>query len=133
MNRLATFLFALVLFFNSAVAVAGGGGGAKASSFDWKGSGAVTSADQFVDAISAGDYASAYAQGGDILREKRTLGEFTADMQRWGFDRPGTVEWSKGNNALPAKNGFKLMGTYTAADGEGRASNRACCHGQLWR
>jgi MFS family permease len=56
--------------------------------------------------------------GGAVLRDNRTLEEFTADMQRWGFDQPGSVEWTKGNNALPANNGFKLMGTYTAADGE---------------
>jgi hypothetical protein len=118
MKHLALLIFLLGLLFNSTSAIAGGGGGAKASSFEWKGSGAVTSADQFVDAVSSRDYAGAYAQGGEVLREKRTLEEFTADMQRWGFDRPGSVEWSKGNNALPAKNGYKLMGTYSAADGE---------------
>ena len=118
MNRLATFCFAVVLFLHSAAAMAAGGGGGSSTTFEWKGSGAVDAADQFVEAVAAADYQTAYGQGGDVLRKLRTLGEFTADMQRWGFDRPGSVEWTAGNNALPANNGFKLMGTYTAADGE---------------
>ena len=55
--------------------------------------------------------------GGTILREKRTLEEFTADMKKWAFDRPGKVEWDNGNNALPVNNGFKLMGKYTPNEG----------------
>ena len=75
-------------------------------------------ATRFAEAVASGDYASAYEMGGEVLREKRSLEQFTSDMKRWGFDRPGSVEWTKGNNALPAKNGYKLMGSYTAADGE---------------
>lgn len=118
MNRLATLCFAVLLFLHSAAAMAAGGGGGSSTTFEWKGSGAVAAADQFVEAVAAADYQAAYGQGGDVLRKLRTLGEFTEDMQRWGFDRPGSVEWTAGNNALPANNGFKLMGTYTAADGE---------------
>ena len=56
--------------------------------------------------------------GGRKLRSARTLEQFTEDMKKWRFDRPGKVEWNNGNNALPANNGFKLMGDYTAEDGE---------------
>ena len=118
MNRLASLIFALTLFLSSSLAVAGGGGGGKVSSFDWKSSSMVGVATDFAEAVASGDYAGAYAQGGDVLRDTRTLGEFTSAMQRWGFDQAGSVEWDKGNNALPANNGFKLMGRYTAESGE---------------
>ncbi len=106
------------LFMHGAAAQAGGGGGGSSSTFEWKDSSLVEAATRFANTISAGDYESAYQMGGAVLREKRTLDQFTADMKRWGFDKPGTVEWSKGNNALPANNGFKLMGDFTAEDGE---------------
>ena len=72
----------------------------------------------FSAAISKGNYEEAYQSGGKILRATRTLEEFTADMKKWRFDRPGVVDWNNGNNALPANNGFKLMGEFKAEDGE---------------
>ena len=107
---LLTLTLTLVL---SATAWAGGGGGSKGPKFDWKNSKIIKVADDFVSAIAAADYEAAYKSGGDILREHRTLEEFTTDIKNWGFDKPGSVEWTAGNNALPANNGFKLMGTFT--------------------
>jgi len=118
MNRIASFLLLLGLFLNSSLALAGGGGGSKGSTFEWKESKIVSVATEFANLVANRDYAGAYAQGGDVLRAERTLEQFTADMQNWGFDQPGSVEWDKGNNALPANNGFKLMGTYTARGGD---------------
>jgi MFS family permease len=118
MKRLAALIFFLGLMLGSSAAVAGGGGGAKAPAFDWKTSPMVTAATDFAQAVASGDYAGAYGQGGTVLREQRSLEEFTTAMQRWGFDRSGTVEWDNGNNALPANNGFKLMGRFVAESGE---------------
>ena len=89
----------------------------KKEKFDWKKSHIVGVADAFVKEVAAGNYQAAYQMGGTILREKRTLEEFTADMKKWAFDRPGKVEWDNGNNALPVNNGFKLMGKYTPNEG----------------
>jgi MFS family permease len=116
MKCLASLIFLLGLMLNSSAAVAGGD--AKASAFDWKTSPMVGTATDFAQAVASGDYAGAYAQGGTVLREHRSLEEFTAAMQRWGFDQAGTVEWENGNNALPANNGFKLMGRYVGDSGE---------------
>jgi MFS family permease len=118
MDRIASFLLIVAMFLSSGLAVAGGGGGGKAPTYDWKNSDMIRVANDFVRSVATRDYAGAYAQGGEVLRTERSLEAFTADMQNWGFDRPGTVEWEKGNNALPANNGFKIMGTYTARDGE---------------
>ena len=96
----------------SATAWAGGGGGSKGPKFDWKNSKIIKVADDFAGSIAAGGYEAAYKSGGEVLRKHRTLEEFTADIKKWGFDRPGSVEWTAGNNALSANNGFKLMGTY---------------------
>ena len=117
MNRLVSLIVFLGVMFASSAALAGGGGGSSAPKFAWKDSGATQAADLFAQAVAKGNYKQAYEMGGAVLREKRTLKEFKADMQRWGFDAPGSVEWTKGNNALPANNGFKLMGTYTSVSG----------------
>jgi MFS family permease len=116
MRKISLVLFSLVCLCTTA-AYAGGGAGAKGAKFDWKTSSVKTAADTFVQSVAQGQYANAYKQGGQVLRDHRTLDVFTADMKRWGFDKPGTVEWTNGNNALPVNNGFKLMGTYTGADG----------------
>jgi MFS family permease len=122
MQRLAaiavffTALFGILL--SPTLAQASGGGDETPTKFSWKDSGATRTADLFVQAVANGDYTAAYEMGGEVLREKRTLEEFTADMQRWGFDKPGSVEWDNGNNALPANNGFKLMGTYSPQSGD---------------
>ena len=89
----------------------------KKQKFDWKESHIVDVANAFVKEITASNYEAAYKMGGTILREKRSLEEFTADMKKWAFDRPGKVEWDNGNNALPVNNGFKLMGKYTPNEG----------------
>ncbi|MEE3326982.1 MAG: hypothetical protein VX252_06600, partial [Myxococcota bacterium] len=89
----------------------------KPAKFEWKTSGMIKVADEFVAAIGNKKYDDAYAMGGEILRKERTLETFMADMKKWGFDKPGSVKWDKGNNALPVNNGFKLMGTYTSTDG----------------
>ncbi len=117
MRRLSFGLLILSLLLCS-TAWAGGGGGSKGPKFDWKNSKIIQVADEFAGQISAGQYDAAYKAGGEVLRENRTLEQFTADIQAWGFDQPGTVEWTAGNNALPANNGFKLMGTYTPKEGE---------------
>jgi len=88
----------------------------KAAKFDWKTSGMIKVADEFVAAIANKQYDKAYAMGGEVLRKERTLEAFIADTKKWGFDKPGTVKWDKGNNALPVNNGFKLMGTFTGED-----------------
>ena len=119
MRKIAFFWVVLSLLL-SPLAYAGGGGGGGKSKFDWKKSSLITVANTFVEAVSAGKYEEAYKLGGDILRKSRTLDEFTADMKRWRIDRPGSVEWTNGNGALPAGNGFKLMGTYTAKAKEGQ-------------
>lgn len=116
MRKISLVLFSLVCLCTTA-AYAGGGAGAKGGKFDWKTSSVKTAADTFVQSIAQGQYAKAYKEGGQVLRDHRTLDVFTADMKRWGFDKPGKVEWTAGNNALPAKNGFKLMGKYSATDG----------------
>jgi MFS family permease len=122
MQRLAAitvFFTALVgILLSPTLAQASGGGDETPTKFSWKDSGATRAADLFVQAVANGDYTAAYEMGGEVLREKRTLEEFTADMQRWGFDKPGSVEWDNGNNALPANNGFKLMGTYSPQSGD---------------
>lgn len=102
----------------TSTAWAGGGGGSKGPKFEWKTSKIIGVADEFVNSISNKKYDEAYKSGGDVLREHRTLEVFTADIQKWGFDQPGSVEWTAGNNALPANNGFKLMGTFTPKEGE---------------
>ena len=114
--RKLSLLLVLALGFISSAAFAGGAPAA-GKKFDWKTSHIVEVANAFVKEITAGNYEAAYKLGGTILREKRTLEEFTADMKRWKFDRAGTVEWDNGNNALPVNNGFKLMGTYTPTEG----------------
>ena len=118
MQRLLTLILWIGLFFQATAAHAGGGGGGGGPTFEWKDSPLMSEATRFAEAVASGDYAGAYEMGGEVLREKRTLEVFTSDMKRWGFDKPGSVEWTKGNNALPANNGFKIMGTYTATDGE---------------
>ena len=118
MQRLLTLILWSGLFFQATAAHAGGGGGGGGPTFEWKDSPLMSEATRFAEAVASGDYAGAYEMGGEVLREKRTLEVFTSDMKRWGFDKPGSVEWTKGNNALPANNGFKIMGTYTATDGE---------------
>ncbi len=115
MRKLSLLLF-ILLGFTSTAALAGGAP-ASGKKFDWKESNIIKVANDFVSAISAGQYETAYTMGGDVIRENRTLEAFTADMKKWKFDAPGKVEWTNGNNALPVNNGFKLMGTYTAADG----------------
>ena len=117
MNRLLSFLVIFFSLLTSTVAFAGGGGGGGGSLYEWKESPAQTAADNFVQAVASGEYEQAYLMGGEVLREHRTLEEFTADMQEWGFDEPGSVEWKNANNALPAKGGLKLMGTYKAESG----------------
>ena len=120
--RKASFgLILLSLFMSPLVWAGGGGGGGKADRFDWKKSSIIKVADDFVAAIAGKNYTGAYGMGSDTLRKARTVEAFTADMKKWRFDRPGKVEWTSGNNALPGGNGFKLMGTYTATDGEAYA------------
>ncbi len=94
MNRLVSLIVFLGVMFASSAAMAGGGGGSSAPKFAWKDSGATQAADLFAQAVAKGNYKQAYEMGGAVLREKRTLKEFKADMQRWGFDAPGSVEWT---------------------------------------
>ena len=110
----------IALLFVSPVALAGGGGGGGGgSTFKWKEApNLLEAANAFSKSISEGAYDKAYQSGGDTLREFRTLEQFTEDMKKWRFDRPGKVDWNNGNNALPANNGFKLMGNFEAEDGE---------------
>lgn len=116
MNKISLLIFILLnMLSTSALA---GGGPPDSKKFVWKESHIIKVADEFVGAISSGQYETAYQQGGVILREKRTLEQFTEDMKGWRFDRSGKVEWTNGNNALPANNGFKLMGTFTPTEGE---------------
>ena len=112
MKKISFFSVILSLLL-SPMALAGGGGGGGKSKFDWKNSSIIKVANDFVGTVAAGQYEDAYKMGGKILRESRTLEQFTADMKRWRFDRPGQVEWTNGNGALPAGNGFKVMGKYT--------------------
>ena len=114
---LSLFLLSTLLLLSSS-ALAAGGGGSSGPKFDWKNSHIISVANEFVASIADKKYEEAYNSGGDVLRTFRTLEVFTADIQKWGFDKPGSVEWTAGNNALPANNGFKLMGTYTPAEGE---------------
>ena len=112
MNRLASLILVLGLLLSSGVATAGGGG-SKSARFEWKGSGATRAAAEFVQAVSAQDYERAYGLGGRTLQSSRTLQQFTADLQAAGLDQDGTVTWDNGTAALPASNGFKLMGKLT--------------------
>lgn len=117
MRRVSFGLLILSLLLCS-TAWAGGGGGSKGPKFDWKNSKIIKVADDFVGYIAAEEYETAYKAGGETLREHRSLEQFTADIKDWGFDKPGSVEWTAGNNALPANNGFKLMGTFTPREGD---------------
>lgn len=118
MKRLSLLVFILLTMF-STTAFAGGGPPADSKKFVWKESQIIKIADDFTQAVSAGNYEAAYKMGGTILREKRTLEQFTADMKNWRFDQDGSVEWENGTKALPANNGFKLMGTFTPSKGDG--------------
>ena len=55
--------------------------------------------------------------GGETLRTERTLEAFTQDITEARLDKGGSIEWNNGTQALPAANGFKLMGEYTSSTG----------------
>lgn len=116
MKKISFFSVILSLLL-SPMALAGGGGGGGKSKFDWKNSSIIKVANDFVGTVAAGQYEDAYKMGGKILRESRTLEQFTADMKRWGLDKSGTVQWKNGNGALAAGDGFKLMGAFKLTDG----------------
>lgn len=118
MKRLSLLVFILLTMFSTNV-FAGGGPPADSKKFVWKESQIIKIADDFTQAIAAGNYEAAYNMGGTVLREKRTLEQFTADMKKWRFDQAGKVEWENGTKALPANNGFKLMGTFSPSKSDG--------------
>ena len=68
-------------------------------------------------AVTNGQYDVAYQLGGETLRQERTLESFTADVKGARLDQGGSIEWNNGTQALPAANGFKLMGNYTSSNG----------------
>lgn len=116
MKRFSILFFILLNLFSTSVFA--GGGPPSDQSFVWKESHIIKVADDFVEAITQGQFEVAYKMGGETLKEHRTLEQFTADMKHWRFNQNGDVEWTNGNNALPANNGFKLMGTFTPKEGE---------------
>ena len=119
MNRLVSLVFALTLLLNASVAMAGGGGGGEDNQFDWKSSSITRAAAAFVEAVSRGELDAAYGLGGTRLQEARTADVFGADMRAAGLDQAGRVEWHNATAALPGSNGYKLMGTFSTAAGEG--------------
>ncbi len=118
MTRLASLLLVLGFLISPSVATAGGGGAKKSSAFEWKDSGATRAANEFVEAISSGDFQRAYGLGGVALQSARTLEQFTSDMKAGKLNQAGQVTWNKGTAALPASNGYKLMGELETSGGE---------------
>ena len=109
---------AFLLVLSSSTAFAGGAPAASGPKFDWKESqGIQSAANEFVAAVVNGQYDVAYQLGGETLRKERSLEAFTADLKDARLDQGGTIEWNNGTQALPAANGFKLMGNYTASNG----------------
>ena len=113
-------IFIRLLFFMSFCllplnAFAGGAPAADAPAFDWeKDSNIKELASQFILTVGKDDFQSAYNSAGDVLREHRTLSEFTEDMKEARFDLVESVEWNGDNAAipaLPANGGYKLRGT----------------------
>lgn len=107
----------ILLTLASSTAFAGGAPAASGSKFDWKTSDIQDVAGQFISAIVEGQYEVAYQMGGETLRRERTLDAFTQDIKNARLDQGGSVVWDNGTQALPASNGFKLMGKYTSASG----------------
>ena len=107
----------LLLTLVSSTAFAGGAPASSGSKFDWKTSNIQEVAGQFISAVAEGRYQAAYEMGGETLRRERTLEAFTQDIQNARLDQGGSVIWDNGTQALPASNGFKLMGQYTATSG----------------
>ena len=109
---------AFLLVLMSSTAFAGGAPAASGPKFDGKTSEGLQSvANQFVQAIVDGQYEAAYQMGGETLRTERTLEAFTQDITEARLDKGGSIEWNNGTQALPAANGFKLMGEYTSSTG----------------
>ena len=114
----STFLRMLILFsffFLPSAAFAGGTPAPSGPAFDWeKDSNIKEIATQFVLTVGEDNFKTAYDSAGDVLREYRTLEEFTEDMKEARFDKVESVEWSGKNAAipaLPANGGYKLRGT----------------------
>ena len=107
-------LLLLLLFFVPLNAFAGAPPPSKDSSFDWeKDSNIKELATQFVLSVGKDDFQGAYNSAGDVLREYRTLDQFTEDMKEARFDLVESVQWNEENAAipaLPANGGYKLRG-----------------------
>ena len=115
--RTTSCAFLVLLTLAASTALAGGAPSAGGSKFDWKTSNIQDVANKFIQTVTAGEYQVAYEMGGESLRQERTLEAFTNDMKKARLDLGGTVTWDNGTQALPAANGFKLMGEYTSSAG----------------
>lgn len=107
-------LFLCSIFLRPVNVFAGSPPPSDAPAFDWqKDSNIKELATQFVLTIGKDDFQAAYLSAGDVLREHRTLEEFTLEMKEARFDKVESVEWDGENAAipaLPANGGYKLRG-----------------------
>lgn len=102
----------------SSTALAGGAPASSGAKFDWKTSHIQDVANKFISTVTSGQHQAAYEMGGETLRAERTLEAFTQDIKSARLDQGGSVTWDNGTQALPAANGFKLMGEYKSGAGE---------------
>ena len=121
--------FTLIVLFTllfSTTAFAGGAAPAASSEFDWENDSNIKEvAEQFILSVGKDDFQGAYNSAGDVLRDHRTLTEFTDDMKEARFDLVESVKWvdpskwdedtsDEANSAipaLPANGGYKLRGS----------------------
>ena len=116
MIRLCLFVFAI--FISMLQPAFAGSAPAPQSAFNWEESSIPELASRFALTIGDDQYDSAYNSAGDVLRDLRSLDEFTEDMKTAQFDQITTVHWVSAIPALPANGGFKLRGEATLENGK---------------
>ena len=88
--------------------------GDKKEKYDWKGSSAETTARNFLKLLSAKKYADAYASGSGLLKKSRTPEQFQAHIEASGLHNATNYDLT---NGVPAKDGYRISGEATTADG----------------
>ena len=116
MTRLCLFVFAL--FFSLLQPAFAGGAPAPQSTFNWEESSIPDLATRFAMSVGDDQFDIAYNSAGDVLRDLRSLDEFTEDMKTAHFDQITSVKWDSAIPALPANGGFKLRGEATLDNGK---------------
>ena len=119
-------LFIFFVFLVPLEAFASGAPASDVAPFNWaEDSNIKEVATQFILSVGKDDFQAAYNSAGDVLRENRSLNEFTEDMKEARFDLVESVKWvdpskwdeaspDEGNAAipaLPANGGYKLRGS----------------------